>query len=928
MVCNKFEGFLAPSWLYYSMSRKGFVFNKRTLDYIDISYRGSEIVMHHYVLPFTAINQTHLEQVGGKGANLGELFQIPGIFVPEGFCITTDAYRDFIATSSQLDKLLSELEQLGHEDIDECRQIGLLIRSHLEELPIPLDIQAAVGEIWEQTGSHFSYAIRSSATAEDLPGASFAGQQDSFLNVKGLEAVITHMRKCWASLFTDRAIIYRIQNGFNHRAVLLAVVVQRMIFPELSGIMFTADPVSGNRKITSIDASYGLGEALVSGLVSPDLYQVRAGMVIKKKIADKRLAIYGLGDAGVVKQAIAADKAAKQALPDQVALVLAELGEKIAAHFGSPQDIEWCLADDTVFIVQSRPITTLYPLPHIADHHLHMLFSLGHVQMMTEPMKPLGISVLKTFVPFGKAGNHRSESDLLVEAGGRLYFDATKALDYRIGRKFLPALISNADEFISRAIEEFIHRTDSTFKAGFESISFTLARDIGAFILKVIKTLTFQHEAALKERLEDLLSAKVDENRQKINSKSGIERIRQIQDILPTLLPFVFKNMGPYVAAGVLTFRLINKLADWWLEDVDQELSGISKAPVGNVTSEMGLALGDVADSVRNYPEVIEYLRTAIDAEFITGLNGIEGGQEVQGMLQGFLEKYGMRTTGEIDITRPRWRETPSELVGSILSHVENSKTGEHRIHFRQGELIARQSADQLIERLRYTRWGFLKRKIMSRLIAVYRKVIGLREHPKFFIVQHFDMIKQAILQEAERLVGEQVLRKRDDVFWLTLDDFIAVLEARQVNYDTIAARQEAYERNRKLTPPRAMTSEGEILHGLGRSADMPPDVLIGSPVSVGVVEGRARVVVNLANAKINKGEILVARFTDPGWTPLFPLAAGLVTEAGGLMTHGAVVAREYGIPAVVGVDGATVKIKDGEMIRIDGRKGYVEFIQ
>ncbi|MEG6586383.1 phosphoenolpyruvate synthase [Dendrosporobacter sp. 1207_IL3150] len=886
------------------------------------------VIMQQYVLPFTAIDRSKIAVVGGKGANLGELFNVPGIFVPEGFCITTEAYKRFIASNEAFNEMLNSLERMTIDNIDAIETIGSKIRSHLEKLAIPQEIKAEVSEIWEHTGKHFFYAIRSSATAEDLPGASFAGQQDTYLNISGLDEILIHIRKCWASLFTDRAIIYRIQNGFNHRDVYLAVVVQRMIFPEVAGIMFTADPVSGNRKVVSIDASYGLGEALVSGIVSADLYRVRDGTVINKKIAEKKIAIYGLEDGGTIKRAVAKEKVNRQSIEDQVAVVLAELGQKIEQHFGCPQDIEWCIADDTVFILQSRPITTLYPVPRFFDERLHLLISLGHAQMMTNPIKPLGISILKTFMPLGKNGNQRTESNLMAEAGGRLYIDITKVLDYKLGRKLFPGLISNADEFIGNALREFSSWKTFKIQSGpGKKIELPLIAKIAPFIMKVFKNIVFKESKGITERVDDLIDKQIRVNRDIIYQKVGIDRVQQIQQLLPTMLPFVLKNVGPYIGTGLLTYRLINKLAGLWLNDTEQELRGISKAPVGNVTSEMGLALGDVADIIRGYPSVIEYLKTAADAEFMTGLDGVEGGNKVKTSLNSFLAQYGMRATGEIDITVPRWREDPTQLIGSILSNVESNSAGMHRTQFLQGEVEAKKAVESLIRRLQYTRFGFIKAKIMKHLLVAYRQVIGVREHPKFFIVQNFDIIKKAILEEAEYLVAAKILEKADDVFWLSLDELIEVINSKKADLSIIKKRQEEFKQYIKLSPPRAMTSEGEIITGLQQQQDIPEGALVGSPVSVGLVEGRARVITNLANARLNKGEILVAPFTDPGWTPLFPLAGGLVTEAGGLMTHGAVVAREYGIPAVVGVDGATVKIKDGEMIRIDGRKGYVKIL-
>ena len=310
---------------------------------------------------------------------------------------------------------------------------------------MPEDIKSAIIDGWKKSGEEWAYAVRSSATAEDLPSASFAGQQDTFLNVIGADQILQAVQKCWASLFTDRAIIYRVQNGFDHRSVFLSVVVQRMVFPQVSGIMFTADPVTGNRKIVSIDASYGMGEALVAGIVTADLYQVRADRLLKKQIAKKEIAIYARPEGGTNKVNISEEMQLTSSLSDEQVLRLASMGRSIEKHFGSPQDIEWCLVNDEIFIVQSRPITTLFPVPVVNDDKLHLFISFGHVQMMTEAMKPLGISVLRTLFPLGKS-SPLGESSILLEAGGRLYVDFTKVLEYPQLRKRVPQILMNVDE--------------------------------------------------------------------------------------------------------------------------------------------------------------------------------------------------------------------------------------------------------------------------------------------------------------------------------------------------------------------------------------------------------------------------------------------------------------------------------------------------
>src|SRR5678815_1195188 len=298
--------------------------------------------MSSFVFGFKDIDKTKLNVVGGKGANLGELTRIEGIHVPDGFCISTEAFKRVIGLTPVINELLDQLSLLKVEDLDKISELSGEIRRIIEGIPIPQDINEEITHHLSKKKKKNAYAVRSSATAEDLPTASFSGQQDTYLNTIGKEAILKHISKCWASLFTDRAVVYRLRNGVDHRKVYMAVVVQRMVFPQAAGILFTAEPITGNRKVASVEASFGLGEALVSGLVNADIYKVRDGEVVGKTVAAK-------------------DRQAQPVLTDAQVVRLAQLGRRIEAHFGHPQDIEWCLDDDAFHIVQSRPITTLFP---------------------------------------------------------------------------------------------------------------------------------------------------------------------------------------------------------------------------------------------------------------------------------------------------------------------------------------------------------------------------------------------------------------------------------------------------------------------------------------------------------------------------------------------------------------------------------------
>src|SRR5438876_6244970 len=405
--------------------------------------------MSSFVLGFQDIDKTKLMVVGGKGANLGELSKIEGIRVPDGFCISTEAFKRNIGETSSMNELLDQLSLLKVENRDKIGELSGEIRSVIEGIAIPQDIHEEITRLLSRLDEKNAYAERSSATAEDLPAASFAGQQDTYLNIIGKEAILKHISKCWASLFTERAVIYRLQNGFDHRKVHMSVVVQKMVFPQASGILFTADPVTSSRKVLSIDASFGLGEALVSGLVNPDVYKVLDGKIIDKKISTKKLAIYASKDGGTKEQEIEPDRQNAQALTDKQILQVARMGRTIEQHFGCPQDIEWCLVDDDFQIVQSRPITTLFPIPAVDDQENHVYISVGPQQMMTDPMKPLGLS-------FWQMTTARP----MYEAGGRLFVDVVRDMGSPAIRARLVELAGKSDPLIGDALQRILERGD------------------------------------------------------------------------------------------------------------------------------------------------------------------------------------------------------------------------------------------------------------------------------------------------------------------------------------------------------------------------------------------------------------------------------------------------------------------------------------
>ncbi|WP_239108836.1 rifamycin-inactivating phosphotransferase [Microbispora siamensis] len=863
------------------------------------------------MLGFEDIDSTNAADVGGKGVHLGELSRIDGIRVPDGFCVTTDAFQRVVAEVPSIDAQLDLLSRVKPDDRAAIRTLSADIRRAVEGAAMPDDLVAAIGESLARLGEHASYAVRSSATAEDLPTASFAGQQDSYLNVVGLAAILRHVQRCWASLFTERAVTYRHHNGFDHRKVRMAVVVQRMVFPDAAGVLFTADPVTSNRKIATVEAGWGLGEALVSGLVTGDVYTVRDDQVVTRAVATKPRSVQASPGGGTQDVPIEPQRQTRPALTDAQVVRLVRLGRRIEAHFGRPQDIEWCLVGDDFHIVQSRPITTLFPVPATDDQENHVYVSVGHQQMMTDAMKPLGLSLWQLTTPRP-----------MHEAGGRLFVDVAPVLATSAGRARLLGTFGNSDPLVRDALQTVLDR-------GFvralpdEGSGPAPAGDTPAPI---------ETDPAVVTELIRHSEASVATLRREIQGLSGPALLDFILADIAELKRILFDpRSSQVIMAGMEATWWLNDHLDAWLGEKNAA-DVLTQSVPHNVTSEMGLALLDVADTIRPYGDVVAFLQRVADEGregdgFLDELAGLAGGGEARDAIRGYLDQYGMRCAGEIDITRTRWSEQPATLVPTILGNIRNFEPGAGKRRFEQGRQESQRKEQELLTRLRALPDGEQKAAETKRMIDRVRAFAGYREYPKYGMISRYFVYKQALLREADRLVQSGVLREREDIFFLRLEELQEVVRTNEVDAELIRERREAFRSYEALTPPRVLTSDGEVITSRYRRDDAPPGALAGLPVSAGTVEGRARVVMDMAQADLEAGDILVTAYTDPSWTPLFVAAAGLVTEVGGLMTHGAVIAREYGLPAVVGVEQATRLIRDGQRIRVNGTDGYVEIL-
>ncbi|RMG22967.1 MAG: phosphoenolpyruvate synthase [Armatimonadetes bacterium] len=883
------------------------------------------------------VGSDDLHLVGGKGANLGELIRL-GVPVPPGFCVTTAAFWRFVGSVVTMEDIYDTLSRLNEEHLDEIRSVSERARSVLLDSPISEDVASEILRAWQETGEDYAYAVRSSATAEDLPDASFAGQQESFLNVRGETALLEAVRKCWASLFTDRAILYRIRNRFDHRKVGLSVVVQRMVFATKSGILFTADPVTGHRHTVTINASFGLGEALVGGIVNPDVYHVdkRTRAVTHLEISDKERATVPSPDGGVRQVSLPPQKRTVRVLNDEEIASLVDLGIRIEDHFGAPQDIEWAIAverpadagagdDAKPYILQARPITSLYPLDGLKspDDTLHVYFSMGHQQNMTRPLSPLSRSTVLQLVPIGRSPDG-STNPYVRSSGGRLFADITYPLRHPILRRAVVGLVARFDALAPQGLNQVMARPE--FRGPYR---FFPKRDLIVpglrFGGRILRALWLRDLTGFIDQTNARIEEYVAEFEERVFAQcDDKERLQTCKEQLHGLFAF-FLNWIPETIAGDGSRQVLIGMARRWLSPSEQ--SDLTVAVPGNVVNEMNLAIGDLADLVREIPAIAARLNDP-STDPKNWLHGLPRNERTESFLrewESFLSRFGARGPAEIELMVPRFVEDPTPVLRVIANHLRGSP----RIHRDRLEALDRARETAWEKFTGYARKGFLgplRLRLIRRLRHVMLEAGGLREHHKYVAIRVLWVVKRVLMELAARQVEAGRLDSPSDIWFLTWKEIEDLLEPGTTDplRAEIAKRRADLERFQRLQPPLIITSDGESPVVRYDAKNVPAGALVGHSVSPGVVEGIVRVVHDPTLESLAPGEVLVAQYTDPGWTPLFLNAAGLVLEVGGDLTHGAVVAREYGIPCVVGVRNATQKLRTGDRVRVDGNRGFV----
>lgn len=879
--------------------------------------------------------ETTLALVGGKGANLATLAQA-GFPVPRAFLVTTAAYRCFVAANELETWLLEQVCQTQTDDPTALEAVSEQIRARFAAGVLPPILAQALAAAYAGIGSP-PVAVRSSATAEDLPDFSFAGQQDTYLNVVGEAALLEAVVRCWSSLWTARAIGYRSRNQIPHDQVALAVVVQEMVQSEAAGVLFTVNPLSGKRTETVIEATLGLGEALVSGQVEPDQYVVEtaSGRILSKTLGAKAVAIHSRAGGGVVTTT--AEAAQRQALPDAEIRELATLGRRVADLYQAPQDIEWAWADGQLYLLQTRPITSLYPTPPgVEAEPLEVFFSLGAVQGMLDPITPLGRDLLTIVGACGFGGafgfnNTLATQTVLYTAGERLWARVTPLLRNRIGRRLLHTFAGVADAGIGQALAQVEAGPDWS-AAGWPRRS-SLGH-VTLFLRRVLPVMAFS--LLRPERSRQVFQRQLNRIVEQFAAQAATAttlsaRLALIEQALVPLLTFLFPQAVGRLAPGILMLNRMNVLAHlaWREDDVQRRrILEIARGLPHNVTTEMDLALWATAQQIRSDPVALAHVQQHDAAELALQTSAGELPSTAQAALDAFLHRYGMRGVAEIDLGRARWREDPTQVMQTVQSYLQiDDPTQAPDAVFRRGETVAQQLIADLQAGLRRQPRGVLMAYLAGWVAQRFRALAGLRESPKFFIIQLLGIVRQGLLESGAELARQNVIERPDDLFFLHLNELKGLAAGYAIDWKALVVeRRTLYEREKlRRQLPRLLLSDGRAFYdGVRATAPLREGVLVGTPVSPGVVEGAVRVIFEPHTAQLAPGEILVCPGTDPAWTPLFLAAGGLVMEVGGLMTHGSVVAREYGIPAVVGVHEATSRLQSGQRIRVDGSSGEI----
>jgi pyruvate,water dikinase len=837
--------------------------------------------------------------VGGKAANLGTLISA-GIAVPQGVVVPTEAYLRFLRDSSLQQRITTLLEKVDYSDERSLNECSRTIRGMITGVELNPGLSTSIEVALEELDKDATWAVRSSAIAEDLAESSFAGQQDTFLGIRAGD-VPDHVRKCWASYWNARAIKYRHDAGFRRDAEGMAVLIQKMVDASVSGILFTTDPLTGDKKKMIVESTRGLGEAVASGQVIPDRFTISKDTI---EVVDRRLS-----------ESLEPTRTGAS-LNDGTLRSLGELGLRIERLFGAPQDIEWAVEDDVIFILQSRPITTLgsdsqtlwtraYGDEYWADVTSPLFYSLLG-DYLTQYVNHEGSRILGYTGIVGK--------ELLRVHKGHVYFN-TDVLEevfsynprFSRTKELLNYFPVKDQQRIANIPTRMLRRIWSEVRVMFI--------DPDGMMIRTDKAYNAWADRFLKEmrRFDEL----------DLGRLSTEELESEFWDMERAYLKHYRLIRYGMVTHSIGTNLIVKRWLTDWLGDSNGVLySRLMSGLPDNKTIKTNIALAKLAKLAREDDSVLEALHSESSHEFLARLKTDKNLNEFGKELGSFLSEYGHRSHTR-EIYFPRWVDDPSLVIDVVKALVSSERLYLEELEKAKEEDRIR-AEEEVLFRISRQKLGFVRKRVFKIVLRFAQTYLMFRENQRFYLDHQIMRQRRLFMEYSRRFVASGALQKPDDIFFLSKEEVFGIAGGRaKVDRETIAMRRKEFEDYRSILPPKFVQGDREFddtvvkLDGSLR--------ITGTSASPGTFTGKVRVVDSIEHlALVQQNEILVTTNTDPGWTAVFSKLGGLVTETGGMLSHGAVVSREYGIPAVTAVTGATSLLKTGQIVTLDGGEGVV----
>jgi len=901
-----------------------------------------------FTLPLHEVGVADVPRVGGKAAHLGTLVQA-GLPVPPGFCVTTAAFDAWVCASPEALALRAALGRTNPANVEEMRTLAARLRQASATTPIPPAVEQAIVTAWQALGAQRAYAVRSSATAEDSPTASLAGQQRTFLNMRGRDALLESIRRCWCSLYSDRAIVYRATKGMPHDSACMAILVQELVDAEVSGVLFTRDPVDQRPDRIVIEAAYGLGEGLVSGRVTPDRFVLdkKTLRVLRQHVATKVAEVRPDPAGGVHTQPVEAARAGAPCLTQALLHDLAKLALAVERALGPGQDIEWALIGGRLWILQARPITTRVHR-YAADRCIWSNVNSG--ELLPDVATPMTWSVVSLFLEhllgtllrrFGITGTGTRWFDLIA---GRVYANVSTFVTILrslpgVGRMDLSEVFGGHQaRLASEELERLLADVD---RGGFVRRALSSLRFAKA-IPWLLAHLSMRRGVALVARVHRVIAARA---RVDLTALSDDELAGYVPATIAASLRPSGTDAIAHAAVGLACVGALYRFTRRYLGDAHGAIANRLLSRAGGMDSAAAaLELWRLAAWAQQRDPVAAALASHTDFTTVhQQLPASDDGREFLRRWDEWMLRHGHHTRAEIDVHKPRWSETPDyvlDLLRSFLAHP-------HDLDAEQQQRTAERR--RLLVACR-RRLAVPQRWLFDYLVRQSQQGLALRENLKSEGIRLIALIRRIVLESGTRLARRGVLSQADDVFFLRLEELEALqrgdhaLAARRAGVTVpgpdagralttlIATRRAEYAYHQTLSPPPVIVGRFEPdaagMPAAPLAAEPASRVLHGLAVSAGVAVGPARVILHADDRQqVLPGEILVAPFADPGWTPYFVSAAGIVLDLGGLLSHGCIVAREYGIPTVVNVGPATQLIRTGQLVQVDGDRGIVTVV-